>query len=120
MKIIVGWDLNCGPLCCFNLLLYITTTALVPTHNLPNALLLIPRYLSACRDLEPGEEILREKMLLIGPQLATMPVCLACYRWVDGSYLCTKCGWPLCGKKCEKNSGEHSTECKIFQDKKFK
>ena len=34
MKIIVVWDLNCGPLCCFNLLLYITTTALVPTHNL--------------------------------------------------------------------------------------
>ena len=60
-----------------------------------------------------GETLIDEDPLVIGPKQATHPVCLACYRRVDGSYLCTKCGWPMCDENCE-ISDHHADECELF------
>ena len=60
------------------------------------------RYLEATKDLKKGEIIFKEAPLVVGPISVTPPVCLCCYAGVDGSYLCRKSGWPVCGPKCEK------------------
>ena len=60
------------------------------------------RYLEATKDLKKGELIFKEAPLVVGPISVTPPVCLCCYAGVDGSYLCRKSGWPVCGPKCEK------------------
>ena len=44
------------------------------------------RYIIATRDLKPGELILTESPIVIGPQAVSPPVCLACYKPVDGRY----------------------------------
>ena len=31
-----------------------------------------------------------------GPDNSSVPVCLGCYRKVNGSYRCPGCKWPLC------------------------
>ena len=42
------------------------------------------RYIIATRDLKPGELILAEAPLVIAPMAVTPPVCLVCYKPVDG------------------------------------
>ncbi len=44
------------------------------------------RYLVASRDLQEGEVIFTESPLVVGPVANTLPVCLACYQLVDGSF----------------------------------
>ena len=56
----------------------------------------------AARNIKAGEIILAEAPLVLGPAQTTMPVCLACYVPVDGSYKCPRSGWPLCGPTCSK------------------
>ena len=58
--------------------------------------------------------IIFEGPLVIGPKQATYPVCLACYRRVDGCYECTDCGWPLCGPQCQSADNDHSAECQFL------
>ena len=72
------------------------------------------RYLVANRDIEQGEIIIFEEPLVIGPKQATYPVCLSCYRRVDGSYLCNDCGWPLCDQKCQNSNEDHQAECQFL------
>jgi len=72
------------------------------------------RYLVATRDLKPGEMIISETPLVIGPQAVTPPVCLACYKPVTNKYVCPKCGWPMCNEKCAK-SPVHEAECNLTQ-----
>ena len=72
------------------------------------------RYLAANRDIEQGEVIIFEEPLVIGPKQATYPVCLSCYRRVDGSYLCDHCGWPLCGQQCQNGNNDHRAECQFL------
>jgi hypothetical protein len=43
-------------------------------------------YLVANRALKAGELILAEAPLVLGPSQMTIPVCLACYTPVDGSF----------------------------------
>ena len=38
-------------------------------------------------DLKPGEMIISETPLVIGPQAVTIPVCLACYKPATNKYL---------------------------------
>jgi len=59
-------------------------------------------HLVANRAIKAGEVILREAPLVHGPSQMTIPVCLACYIPVDGSYMCPRSGWPLCGPTCSK------------------
>jgi len=70
------------------------------------------RYIIATRDLKPGELILTESPLAIGPPAVTPPLCLACYKPVDGRYRCPKCGWPMCNEACAL-SPVHRPECEM-------
>jgi len=72
------------------------------------------RYLVATRDLKPGEMIISETPLVMGPQAVTIPVCLACYKPATSKYVCPKCGWPMCSEKCAK-SAVHEAECNLTQ-----
>jgi len=62
----------------------------------------IGNHLVANRAIKAGELILHELPLVHGPSQMTIPVCLACYVPVDGSYKCPKSSWPLCGPTCAK------------------
>ena len=42
------------------------------------------RYIIATRDLKPGELILAESPIVVAPMAVTPPVCLVCYKSVDG------------------------------------
>jgi len=57
-------------------------------------------YLTASRNIKKGETLFTEAPLCIGPTPITVPICLNCYTPVDGSFLCPKSGWPLCGASC--------------------
>lgn len=67
------------------------------------------RFLEASRDLKKDEILWTEAPLVVAPVAVTPPVCLHCYNLVDGSYICRKSGWPLCGEKCEKKV-QHNPE----------
>ncbi|XP_066950946.1 uncharacterized protein [Macrobrachium rosenbergii] len=68
------------------------------------------RFMVATRDITPGELLIQDPPLLLGPKMITEPVCLGCYRPVDGSYQCKGCGFPMCDSQCEK-SEDHKAEC---------
>jgi len=77
----------------------------------------IGRYMVATRDMAAGELIFTDPPLLIGPKQITEPVCLACYRPVDGSYKCKKCGFPMCDRSCAK-AESHQPECEAVAESK--
>jgi len=70
------------------------------------------RYLVATRDLKPGELVLSETPLVIGPQAVTVPLCLTCYKPSDGKFSCPKCGWPMCNTSCA-SQPVHEAECEL-------
>jgi len=70
------------------------------------------RHLVAARDFRAGDTILTEEPLVLGPRQITEPVCLGCYRRVNGAYRCSKCSWPLCGPGCE-TAPDHQPECVV-------
>jgi len=72
----------------------------------------IGRYLVATRDLKPGEMVVSETPLVIGPMAVTVPICLACYKVSDGKFSCPKCGWPMCNATCAKSQA-HEPECSL-------
>jgi len=72
----------------------------------------IGRYLVATRDLKPGEMVISETPLVMGPMAVTVPLCLACYKPADGKFSCPKCGWPMCNATCAK-SQMHEPECML-------
>lgn len=41
---------------------------------------ILGRFLTAVRDIKPGEIIIRERPILVTPPKVTPPVCLGCYR----------------------------------------
>jgi len=71
----------------------------------------------AAKDISPGEVVLSEPALVCGPGRAGKPVCLACYRMVDGEYYCTECGWQLCGEHCQEVESHHRLECAQYKEK---
>ena len=72
------------------------------------------RHLVATRDIKAGELLIEDPNLIMGPKLITEPVCLACYRPVDGSFCCPKCGFPMCDEGCCEAEA-HEPECKAVQ-----
>ncbi|KAG5684028.1 hypothetical protein PVAND_013281 [Polypedilum vanderplanki] len=84
---------------------------------------ILGRYMIAKRDIKPGEIILKEKPMIIGPKTISHPICLGCHKSLipieNDYYKCSKCTWPLCGKSCE-NSEYHKDECKLYCEKNFK
>jgi len=73
------------------------------------------RYLVATRDMDAGEIIFADSPLLIGPKQITEPVCLACYRPVEGDYRCKRCGFPMCDRNCA-DAESHQPECVAVAD----
>ena len=80
-------------------------------------------------------------MTTAGPDNASLPMCLVCYKKLHGDYQCnrfdiimimiiiiviviiiiviTRCHWPLCGDAC-RDSKEHFKECLLFQERESK
>ncbi|XP_068215548.1 SET domain-containing protein SmydA-8-like [Palaemon carinicauda] len=75
------------------------------------------RYCVATRDIKPGEIIMKEAPVVVGPRSMMTPLCLGCHRTVTGDYACSKCNFPLCSSICE-NSIFHETECKVLSKAK--
>jgi len=73
----------------------------------------VGRYLVASRDIKPLELVLWDRAAAVGPGADALPVCLECFGKVDGSFLCPKCQFPLCGTKCV-GKNMHKDECEIF------
>ena len=59
------------------------------------------RYVVAVRNIPKGTIILTEEPLVVGPKVYSPPICLGCHRKVDGTYFCSKCGFPMCSAECE-------------------
>ncbi|KAJ1529909.1 hypothetical protein ONE63_006638 [Megalurothrips usitatus] len=69
------------------------------------------RYLVAGKDIAPGDLILRQEALVVGPCQNSKPVCLGCLKPFHGeNYIrssesedcdrCMGCQWPLCCPTC--------------------
>ena len=67
----------------------------------------------ASRDIKPLELVLWDRAAAVGPAADALPVCLECFGKVDGSFLCPKCQFPLCGAKCV-GKNLHRDECELF------
>jgi len=79
------------------------------------------RGIFATREIAPGEELFRERTLLVGPtahRSTNLRTCTICYRLIPGSSdseaLCPAgCGLPACSE-C-RGSSRHALECKLFR-----
>ena len=76
----------------------------------------VGRVIKASRDIAAGEEIFREKEMVIGPSRSIPPVCLGCGRRVNGLVRCTGCRWPLCNLSCSELDLHTAEECKIRRE----
>ncbi|XP_018323549.1 SET domain-containing protein SmydA-8-like [Agrilus planipennis] len=82
------------------------------------------RYMVAARYFEPGEIIVSETPLVVGPCTGCKVQCLGCYQTLnqkDKYHKCKNCGWPLCSPKCSGISqyyGHSTSECNILKETK--
>jgi len=82
----------------------------------------VGRHMVALRDIKAGETIMEDVPLTYGPLCSSgiKPMCLGCYRAVDGSITCEICGWPMCSIKCSNRPQHRDQECQLFKDKGFR
>ncbi|KAK3879935.1 hypothetical protein Pcinc_015529 [Petrolisthes cinctipes] len=75
----------------------------------------------ATQDIKEGEVLFVDHPIVTGPKQTTDLICLACYRRLEDwdNYLCSTCGWPLCGVQCE-GRGYHPLECHAFAKAGYK
>ncbi|EDW69913.1 SET domain-containing protein SmydA-8 [Drosophila virilis] len=83
------------------------------------------RHLRATRDIKMGEQIMREAPLVVGPKVASVPLCLGCHKNLlppakpaQNYYKCSACTWPLCSAECEQ-SPYHLAECRLMAGSNF-
>lgn len=74
----------------------------------------VGRCLVATRQIEAGQLIFKETPLTVGPLHETKPVCLVCWKTVDGSYQCKKCKLPMCSLECAEAEIHTLNECFVF------
>ena len=74
----------------------------------------VGRVIRASRDIIPGEEIFREKEMVVGPSRSIPPVCLGCGRRVSGLVRCSGCRWPICSDHCPEMELHTALECQII------
>ncbi|XP_035790859.1 SET domain-containing protein SmydA-8-like isoform X2 [Anopheles albimanus] len=87
------------------------------------------RYVVATRNIRQGEVIFRDAPAVIGPKMASVPVCLGCNRDLVPAigqtgvttrfHECTRCGWPVCGTECEA-AEQHRLECSIMAGSSYR
>lgn len=71
----------------------------------------------ASRNLSPGDMIISEGPLVVGPKLhSEEPQCLGCHAPTryESEYRCPKCLWPCCGPSCPADPKVHAPECSIL------
>ncbi|CAH0588795.1 unnamed protein product [Chrysodeixis includens] len=78
------------------------------------------RYLVATRDIRPGEVIVEEPAIAVGPCSGCGLICLGCYRELDEANLakCQGCKWPMCSSSCPgsgKYTGHSTYECETLK-----
>lgn len=72
------------------------------------------RHWVATRDVAAGEVLLEERPLVVGPKAgSSRPVCLTCYAPVRAPAVCSSCGWPMCGPRCEAAAVHSRAECRL-------
>jgi len=75
----------------------------------------VGRCLVASRTVLPGELVLAESPIVVGPNQRTQPLCLGCLQPTDLSCLCPVCKFPFCRPECLQNAQEtHSRECEVL------
>lgn len=88
-----------------------------PVEHRPYAVATSPelgRHWVATRDIAPGELLLEERPLVVGPKAGTPPaVCLTCYA-PGREATCSACGWPVCGPRCETAAVHRLAECPLI------
>ncbi|XP_070500302.1 SET domain-containing protein SmydA-8-like [Chironomus tepperi] len=80
------------------------------------------RCLIANRDIQPNEEIFRDKPLIVGPRVNNYNkiFCISCYKVLNKLSLCSqKCKFPVCSE-CENNDAQHRVECELIRSWKLK
>lgn len=81
------------------------------------------RYLVATKPIKPGDVLIEESPLVVGPPTEYGPVCLGCLKKVDFSqsqYKCAGCHWPICSQGCGKLNQDHghtNFECNFLREK---
>lgn len=101
-------------------ILYVETHKLALKHPVQLQVRTSPelgKYLVASRDLSPGDVIISEGPLVVGPKLHNeQPLCLGCLAPAryDSDYRCPKCLWPCCGPSCTADPKVHAPECAIL------
>ncbi|XP_070171716.1 SET domain-containing protein SmydA-8 isoform X1 [Polyergus mexicanus] len=83
------------------------------------------RYLVTTKNVAPGEVIIREEPIVVGPMTYNKGYCFcfACLRSLPkmsarNRYTCSRCNFaPLCSVACEVRTNHHTDdECQIFRD----
>ncbi|XP_056644381.1 SET domain-containing protein SmydA-8-like isoform X1 [Diorhabda sublineata] len=78
------------------------------------------RYMVAKKDILPGEIILSELPIVVGPCAGCAVQCLGCYKNLEEESFvkCKSCNWPLCSYECSginKRLGHSDVECAILR-----
>ncbi|KAJ8915038.1 hypothetical protein NQ315_016013, partial [Exocentrus adspersus] len=79
------------------------------------------RYMVSTKEIAPGEKILSEEPIVVGPCTGCKVQCLGCYKPLETeTYIaqCVRCGWPLCSQTCPglgKSHGHTIEECMLLQ-----
>lgn len=83
------------------------------------------RYLVTTKDVIPGEVVIREEPIAVGPMTCNKNYCFcfACLRSLPkigagNRYTCSRCNFaPLCSVACEARTNHHTNdECQIFKE----
>lgn len=80
------------------------------------------RYMVAGKDFIPGEVILSELPLVVGPCAGCQVQCIACYQPLheySDFQKCKNCQWPLCSKTCSginNKYGHTELECELLRE----
>ena len=74
------------------------------------------RYLVSSRKIKPGEVIIQEDPLVLGPYTRSKPQCLNCCKLIDSKkrFDCPECDFPVCDLECA-NGRYHKDECELFK-----
>ncbi|XP_043198838.1 SET domain-containing protein SmydA-8-like [Amphibalanus amphitrite] len=68
------------------------------------------RHLLATRNIRPGELVLRNAPLVVGPKQFSDALCLGCLRPLGPSVHLCQCGYPMCSPQCAA-AAVHQPEC---------